>query len=110
MRKSKSVPPPPPVRPGTPVLISTLHRGVFFGYVNPLDLTADKSTLTVSWLRNCLYWSEEMRGFVGLAVIGPNAKCRIGPAVEFAIVRDVTMIAQCTPEATAAWESAPWAS
>jgi hypothetical protein len=86
------------------VLVTTTHRGVFFGY------TADWSGPVVALraARCCIYWSRSIKGFLGLAATGPDKECKIGPAANIEL-RDITSVAECTPEAIAAWEQAPWA-
>jgi hypothetical protein len=88
-----------------PVLVTTKHRGVFFGYLNG---DADKETLTLTNARNCIYWSNNVKGFLGLAVTGPLGGCRVGPAVESLTLYDMTSVVYCTEGAVKAWESAPW--
>ena len=85
------------------VVVTTAHRGVFFGYAADID----GEVIRLRGARNCIYWSASVRGFMGLAATGPDNKCRIGPAVDISL-RDITSVAECTPEAVAAWESAPW--
>ena len=85
------------------VLITTARRGVFFGYAT--DTSGPNVVLKRA--RNCIQW-RELKGFLALASEGPNNKCRIGPAADFE-AREVTGVAECTPEAVAAWEKAPWA-
>lgn len=85
------------------VVITTQHRGVFFGYASNTEGAAIKLRSG----RNCLSWSSDVKGFMGLAATGPSKSCRIGPAVEITL-RDITSVIECTPEATAAWEAAPW--
>ena len=89
-----------------PVIVTTEFRGVFFGYVEDESTAPKKINLTNA--RNCVYWSSESKGVLGLAAKGPNANCRIGPKVPAATIWKVTGIFECTPEATEAWESAPW--
>ena len=84
-----------------PVLVTTAHRGVFFGYAEDIS----QSTIQLTGCRNCLYWSADMKGFAGLASMGPSATCRIGPAVDL-ILRDVTAVVDVTPAAEALWLSA----
>lgn len=89
-----------------PVLITTAHRGVFFGYIAPTDRHAPHIDLT--GCRNCIYWSSSVGGFLGLAQAGPDAECRIGARAEGTFTaRDVTSVADCTPAAVEAWEKAP---
>lgn len=88
------------------VLITTIHRGVFFGYVNPDDLYKD--VIEVERMRCCVSWAVSTKGFLGLATYGPNKESRVGPAPPRAILRGVTSVAECTPEAVKAWEAAPW--
>lgn len=90
---------------GKPVLVTTAHRGVFFGYI---DGKPEGPTVTLRRARNCVYWVADLRGFLGLATRGPINGCRIGPAVDELELRDVTSIAAVTDEAAKAWESAPW--
>lgn len=85
------------------VLVTTVHRGVFFGYAKDTSGT----TIKLCAARNCLYWPEENRGFLGLAKMGPLPGSRVGPEADIEL-RDVTCVAECTDEAIARWESAPW--
>jgi hypothetical protein len=85
------------------VLVTTTHRGVFFGYATKTD----GATIKLRAARNCIYWSADVKGFLGLACSGPNKSCKIGPAADVEL-RDITCVAECSTEATAAWESAPW--
>ena len=86
------------------VLVTTEHRGVFFGY------TSESSGETIHLKRGrlCVYWSSDLRGFMGLASHGPSKSCKIGPAVDIEL-RDVTSISECTDLAIEKWEKAPWA-
>lgn len=88
---------------GRPVVVTTAHRGVFFGYAED---TSGK-VVDLKACRNCLSWTSEVRGFLGLAAKGPTAGCRVGPSVDVTL-HDVTCVAECTPDAVAAWESEPW--
>jgi hypothetical protein len=90
-----------------PVMVTTLHRGVFFGYTStPIDIGRD--TIVLELARNAIDWSADVRGVFGLAVYGPSAKCRIGPAVPVLHLRDVTSITEVSPDAVDRWEAAPW--
>ena len=85
------------------VLVTTSHRGVFFGYATETD----GATIKLRAARNCIYWPTENKGFLGLANMGPLKGSRVGPAADIE-VRDITCVAEVTPQAVAAWESSPW--
>ena len=88
-----------------PVLIGTELRNLWFGYAT--DTTG--ADVTLKRARQVIYWSADVRGAGGLAVTGPSAGCRIGPAVPEVQARRVTTVALLTPAAVAAFEAAPWA-
>lgn len=88
-----------------PVLVTTQHRGVFFGYYAK---SLKNGTVTLTEARNCLYWSADMHGFLGLAVHGPSASCRVGPAVSSLTLTDVTSVSDVTAAAEKRWSDAPW--
>lgn len=92
-----------------PVLITTDKdkRGVFMGFIDPSD--ADKDTFVATEVRMAVYWSQDVRGVVGLAAKGPSKNCRISPAAPKANLKGVTATMQITDEALAAWRSEPWA-
>lgn len=89
---------------GRPVLVTTEHRGVFFGYLDgkPGD------TLTITKARNCVYWSADLKGFLGLASNGPTKNCKVGPAVPELTLMKVTAVVAVELEAVERWEKAPW--
>jgi hypothetical protein len=86
------------------VLVTTAHRGVFYGFAS--DTTRD--TIILKRARLCVYWSADVRGFMGLAANGPTKSCRIGPPADIEL-RNVTAVVEVTPEAQEAWEKSPWA-
>lgn len=86
------------------VLVTTAHRGVFFGYASKTD----GDTIQLRAARNCLYWPSGQKGFLGLASVGPISGSRVGPAADIEI-RNITCVAEVTPEAVKAWEASPWA-
>lgn len=88
---------------GKPVLVTTSHRGVFFGYTHD----SSGETIKLSRGRLCIYWSAECKGFMGLASMGPTPSCRIGEPADIE-VRNVTSVADVTPEAVANWEAGHW--
>lgn len=85
------------------VIVTTSHRGVFFGYATKTD----GETIALKRARLCLYWSADVKGFMGLASGGPTSACRIGPAADIHL-RNITAVLEVTPEAIAKWEAAPW--
>ena len=85
------------------VLVTTAHRGVFFGYATDTD----GATIKLRRARCCLYWPASNKGFLGLASAGPDTGARVGPAADIEL-RDITCVAECTPEAVDRWEKAPW--
>ena len=88
-----------------PVLVTTAHRGVFFGYT----ADPDAEVIALSRGRLCLYWSADVKGFMGLAATGPTKGCRVGPPADIKL-RNITAVATVTPDAVKAWEAAPWTS
>lgn len=91
-----------------PVLITTEHRGVFFGYVTDEELSKAPERVTIKNARNCVRWSSSTRGVFGLAAKGPSKECRIGLSVPELTVWKITSVTRCTDEAAKAWEDAPW--
>ena len=85
------------------VVVTTKHRGVFFGYADDTD----GEVIKLRSARNCVYWSKNIRGFMGLAATGPDKDSKIGPAADIS-VRDITSVIECTEAAVKAWESSPW--
>jgi hypothetical protein len=87
------------------VMVTTQHRGVFFGYVKaPLK----NGAVTITDARNCLYWSADMKGFMGLAANGPSKSCRVGPAVPAITLTGVTSVSEVSADAETKWTNAPW--
>jgi hypothetical protein len=89
---------------GSPVLVTTVHRGVFFGYADKTD----GETIKLKDARLCVYWSADMKGFMGLAANGPSSGCKIGPPANIEL-RNITAVLEVTPEAVQKWVAAPWA-
>ena len=86
------------------VLVTTAHKGVFFGYATKTDGT----TIKLRAARNCIYWPSENKGFLGLANMGPVSGAKVGPAADIEL-RDIPCVADCTEAAVEAWEKSPWA-
>lgn len=83
-----------------PVVVTTEFRGVFFGYAT--ETSGDPIRLKRA--RNIISWSADIRGFIGLASLGPNGSCRIGPAADIEL-RKITSVIEVSPEAEAKWNA-----
>jgi hypothetical protein len=88
-----------------PVLVTTAHRGVFFGYAG--DTSELPKSIALRKARNCIYWPVENKGFIGLATSGPAAGAKVGPAADIQLF-EITSVVECTPDAAEKWEQAPW--
>lgn len=85
------------------VIVTTAHRGVFFGYAT--DISGE--TIKLRAARLCVSWSSDMHGFMGLASMGPSKSCRIGPPANIEL-RAITAVVEVNKEAALKWETAPW--
>lgn len=83
------------------VLVTTEFRGVFFGHIKDDKELPDKITLTN--VRNCIYWSSDVGGFLGLAASGPSSSCKIGAQVPELTLYKVTSVTPVTDEAAKKW-------
>jgi len=91
----------------TAVVVTTEHRGVFFGYVN--GAPTDEPTIKLDRARMCVYWPERVKGVLGLAATGPTTGSRITSAVPSITLQKVTSVMEASPEAVEAWEKGIWA-
>lgn len=87
-----------------PLVVTTAHRGVFFGYGEP---TAS-DTIRLERARMCVYWPKELHGVIGLASKGPTKGAKIGPAAPAITLQNVTSIIEASESAAKAWEAEPW--
>lgn len=87
-----------------PLVVTTAHRGVFFGYGTPTN----EKIIRLEQCRMCVYWSASLHGVVGLATKGPNNECRVGPAAPAITLQDITAVIEVTRESEAAWKLEPW--
>lgn len=86
-----------------PVIVTTAHRGVFFGYATETD----GETITLRRARLCVYWTSDLRGFMGLASKGPGQGCKIGQPADITL-RAITSVVEVSPEAVKRWEEGVW--
>lgn len=85
-----------------PVIITTQHRGVFFGYLEK----EESRTVTLTDARNAIKWATT-HGFIELAQAGPNRNSKIGAKAPRIVLHDVTSVTECTEDAAAAWRTFP---
>lgn len=84
-----------------PVLVTTEFRGVFFGFIKKNTKLPDEITLTD--VRNCIYWSIDCGGFLGLADGGPTSECKIGKRVSEITLYKITSVTPVSDKAVEAW-------
>ena len=85
------------------VLVTTEFRGVFFGYVKSDAKLPGEITLTK--VRNCIYWAPSIGGFLGLASKGPDSQCKIGTEVQELRLFKITSVTPVSDEAAQKWNS-----
>ena len=84
------------------VIVTTEHRGIFFGYARDTD----GATIELRAARLCIYWSADLRGFMGLAAMGPGKDCKIGPRADITL-RKITAVLEVPAAAVTRWEGFP---
>jgi hypothetical protein len=90
-----------------PLVITTAKNGVFFGY-GVVPEGPRPESLKLERARMAVYWSEDMRGVVGLAAEGPSAACRISPAAPALTLYEISAVFEPSEGAVQRWESGPW--
>jgi len=92
------------------VLVTTSHRGVFFGYrpAAEADLIPSDHTVRLTDARIIIYWSPGTHGVLGLASTGPADGSRISAPVPAITLTDVTSVSICSATATERMESTQW--
>lgn len=88
------------------VLLTTEHRGVFFGRLDRYDESARVAELSNA--RMVVHWPAECHGVLGLASDGPRKGCRISPAVPELRLTGVTAVGLVAESALPAWERDWW--
>jgi len=94
-----------------PVVVTTEHKGVFFGFIPVGEISlhpADGKALTLTDAQMCVYWSSDVKGVLGLASHGPTRSSKVTRPVVTLTVTEVTAIADATAEAVKAWQDRPW--
>lgn len=85
------------------VLVTTQHRGVFFGMVAD-DQDMSKRTMRLEHARMAIYWGTT-GGVAELAATGPTSRSQIGSVATLITLHDITAIWEVTPEAAAKWNA-----
>ena len=85
------------------VLVTTEHRGVFFGELSD-DQDRMAKSLTLKNCRNIIMWSGK-RGFLGMAAHGPEKESRIGSTAPSVLLHGITSVSECTGDAAGVFTS-----
>lgn len=91
------------------VIVTTLHRGVFFGYATDTEISrafSDAERICISGARCAIYWGTE-KGIGQLADTGPTEKSKIGARIPTLWINSVTAVFGVTDAAVEKWESIP---
>ena len=83
------------------VLVTTIYRGVFFGFLE----SRDGNSVILTDARCAIRWNTT-GGFLELAQVGPNSNSKIGSPAPRIELFDVTSISDVTDEAAEKWQSA----
>ncbi len=90
-----------------PVVVTTEHRGVFFGFLSGTSKPSD-TVVTLTDAQMAVYWSADVQGVLGLAATGPSKNCKVTPHIPKLTLQGVTAVLECTERAVAAWQARPW--
>lgn len=82
-----------------PVILTTEHRGVFFGYAGDTS----GAVIKLRGARMAIRWNTT-RGLMELAEVGPNSGSKISARADME-VRKITAVFEVTEAAAAAWEA-----
>lgn len=83
-----------------PVIVTTEHRGVFFGYAT--DTAGD--VIQLKRARMAIYWNTK-HGIFELAEVGPNSGSKISARADIE-VRKITSVMEVSADAVSKWEAA----
>jgi len=86
------------------VILTTEHRGVFFGYAEE-DADLTKTTLGLKGAKMAIRWHTE-KGIGQLAHTGPTEKSIIGAPADIPVIHKITAVFLVTPEAEEKWKAA----
>ena len=86
------------------VVVTTEKKGVFFGVLEE----ETETSVVLRDLQCCVYWSINVRGFVGLAANGPTETCKITDSAPRAKINGWTSILDASEKAVERWKAKPW--
>lgn len=84
------------------ILVTTQHRGVFFGLVPDKQKLTERS-MRLESARMAIYWGTT-KGVAQLAETGPTSSSKIG-APATVTVHDITAVWEVTEKALAQWNN-----
>jgi len=84
-----------------PIIITTEHRGVFFGYVED-DTNLKEKTQSLKDARMAIRW-RTTKGIAELAETGPNDESIIGSKADVPVIHNVTAVFFVSKEAEEKW-------
>lgn len=82
------------------VLVTTEHRGVFYGELE--DYNSDSRVATLVNAKMAIYWGTT-KGVLELAATGPTPKSRISLPAPRLVLEKCTMVSDVSPEAVEQW-------
>lgn len=88
------------------VVVTTERRGIFFGTL--LEGSLEEKYVRIKDARVCVYWPASVKGFVGLAAVGPLDGSRVSPAAPEITLLGITSVLKCTDAASEQWERGSW--
>lgn len=84
-----------------PYMVTTKHRGVFVGLLDPADI--NNATLAMQEARMAIKFGTS-HGVMQLADTGPTEASIISSKADIPVLHDITAVFRVTDEAWAAWQ------
>lgn len=85
-----------------PVIITTAHRGVFYGRLEEHDEPAQRAVLTDAIM--AIRWGTT-NGFLQLAATGPTERSKLSARAPRIKLEKVVSVTDVSPEAEAVWST-----
>lgn len=92
---------------GIPIIVCTEYRGVFFGYVDKFPESIPQE-IKLYRSKMCVYWSEKVKGIMGLAENKNLSGCKITGEIPSILLNRITAIMEVSSEAEKAWQKGNW--